>query len=513
MKTFRLGKYLFLVLSLIISSFILPLEKSMADDKNTTVVTVLQYPGYEDYLESALVYRQEALKLGLLVTQLIRGNEPLTAEQMTEIYEMNVARQMIFEELKRTGDRFYQQFRKAEGAKKTEAALEAFNYYLLLDDNYLLADILFQKAKNLRRLMNEDNATFNLEGNGLQNEVEHYYSFKMMSRKAKLNNYLNDNLDGFSPHKKGKSLPSGTDSRLVSVIKSSYNYQYKYSKTYGERFKLNMRHIGEKFFTGQHGTVDFFRKAVDTFLFGVSYAFGQTIGQIQWKKGSLYNKPEIEKKILSGMKPMDVLFDKTRNKVSGKIIPGFWNHNGIYLGNEEDFKRLGIWEHPIVVPHQEKIKQGRLIIEALKDGVVMNTLAHFLNVDDIAVSRKENLTDEEVKSKLLIVMSQLGKSYDYNFNTNSTQSIICSELVLIAFPDIKFRQTKLLGKWSNTPTDVAYMTLPGGDLKMLSLWYDGQEATSHLEWHMNNLIRYKRTDLNPKDRPFLPNLDLAHFFN
>jgi hypothetical protein len=65
---------------------------------------------------------------------------------------------------------------------------------------------------------------------------------------------------------------------------------------------------------------------------------------------------------------------------------------------------------------------------------------------------------------------------------------------MLAYPEIPFRQSKLVGKWSSTPSDLAYETLENKSLQVIKLFYLGEEITGNLEWHMNNLNRYKKTD-------------------
>ena len=127
-------------------------------------------------------------------------------------------------------------------------------------------------------------------------------------------------------------------------------------------------------------------------------------------------------------------------------------------------------------------------------GTVLNTLSHFMNVDDLAIARKENMSDTEIVQKLLLVFAQIGKKYDFNFNTNSESDVICSEVVMIAFPEIKFKQSKLW-EMEQHSVDLGLETLPGKALVLHSLYYEGSEIETHREWHMEKLIREKRTDV------------------
>ncbi len=450
----------------------------------------------EDVAES-LRYREAALTFFMEASENIKGDKPLTGTQLSDLYKLNFWRQELFKRLKKDGDSSYAQFKTAKkkdstGAQTYLKGLESFLYYLLIDDNIVMADMLFQQQKNLRRLFNEDNQSYTIDKNGLHEEIEHFYSFKMMARKSVLNNKLVN----FFKQSSVAANVSGVDLEERDVAMASYEYQNKYQLDYGKRLSLNLKQVMAKYFTGQKGVADFFRYVSQRFVYNVVYAFGRSIGQIQWRKGKLFDRKDFEAKLLSNLKPGDIFWDKTRYKVTGRIIPGFWNHNAIWVGTEAEVKALGIWDHPLVKPHQDQIHQGRSIIEALGMGTVMNTLSHFMNVDDIAIARKENMSDAEVAKKLLLAFAQLGKKYDFNFNTNSETDVICSEVVMIAYPEIPFKQSKLLGNWSTTPSDMALQTLPGGTLVLQALYNEGHEIETHREWHMEKLIREKKTDLN-----------------
>ncbi|HAZ13523.1 MAG: hypothetical protein A2X86_13410 [Bdellovibrionales bacterium GWA2_49_15] len=456
-----------------------------------------QIQQWQEDVADSLRYREMALAFFMEASENLKADKPLSGTQMADLYKLNYVRQELFKKIKKTADASYLNFKKeakrdSHGAKTYLLGLESFLYYLLIDDNVLLADMLFQKQKDLRRLLNEDNQSYSIVSNGLREEVEHYFSFKMMARKSKLNNTLRNLLKKVEV----AANVSGIDLEERDLVLASYQYQYKYQHSYGKRFSLNTKHIWAKYFSGQKNVRDFFRYVADKFVFNVVYAFGRSIGQIQWRKGKLFDRKDYETKMLGRLKPMDVFFDKSRYKVTGRIIPGFWNHNAVWVGTEAELKALGIWEHPLVKPHQEKIRQGRSILEALGMGTVLNTLAHFMNVDDLAIARKENMTDAEIAQKLLLVFAQYGKKYDFNFNTNSESDIICSEVVLIGYPEVPFKQSKLLGKWSTTPSDLGLQTLPGGTFVLHTLYNEGKEIETHLEWHMEKLIRDKKTDVN-----------------
>lgn len=50
----------------------------------------------------------------------------------------------------------------------------------------------------------------------------------------------------------------------------------------------------------------------------------------------------------------------------------------------------------MVQKHQDAVRSGASVVEALRDGVQMNTMEHFLNIDDLAVLCMASLSSEEL---------------------------------------------------------------------------------------------------------------------
>ncbi len=127
-----------------------------------------------------------------------------------------------------------------------------------------------------------------------------------------------------------------------------------------------------------------------------------------------------------------------------------------------------------MVKHRDELRDGRLVVEALRSGVEMNTIKHFLNVDDIAILRKEDMTKEERAATVLRVLRQVGKGYDFNFDVETTNRIVCSELVYTTFTGIKWPTEKTLGRATISPDNVAVKALDGGPLNIVRLYHDGR---------------------------------------
>jgi len=121
-----------------------------------------------------------------------------------------------------------------------------------------------------------------------------------------------------------------------------------------------------------------------------------------------------------------------------------------------------------------------MIIEALRPGVQINTLEHFLNIDNMGVIRYENLTLERKKAYLLNAFEQIGKNYDFNFNVESANEIVCSELIYIAIDDMMWNTEKTIGRYTISPDNIA-QKLVHSNFQPVLLYLDGKEIQENIQ--------------------------------
>jgi hypothetical protein len=126
--------------------------------------------------------------------------------------------------------------------------------------------------------------------------------------------------------------------------------------------------------------------------------FGNTMGMFASRRGKLVSLSSDEKaSIAAKLKPLDILLEKTPFRLTDKFIPGHYGHVAIWTGTEIELKALGLWDHPLIQKHQDAIKNGHHIIEALRPGVKINTLDDFLNIDDfLALSEYFAPTEKKI---------------------------------------------------------------------------------------------------------------------
>lgn len=210
---------------------------------------------------------------------------------------------------------------------------------------------------------------------------------------------------------------------------------------------------------------DFGRRIGDEFVHHASGAFGNGAGSIRWRKGWMWEDEGMRKKIQSLLKPLDVITEKVGYTPTDFFIPGHFGHNAIYLGTEEQLKDLNLWDSEVIKPHQNEIRAGKTIIETDRSGTHFKSLRNFMNVDEFGLLRfrKEFINLEGEKQALLeiykVAMAQLGKTYDFNFDVETTDQLVCSELLYQAFGQVNWPTEDYIGRTTISPDNVVSLAL------------------------------------------------------
>jgi len=284
-----------------------------------------------------------------------------------------------------------------------------------------------------------------------------------------------------------------------SLIQNTFTYKELVKSPNGKGLIKHLVSRARHFLKNRRDEIFLLRKGT-THLF--SKIFGSTVGIFQTRGGKLKNMSEDElQHLISSLKPLDILVEKTPFRLTDKFIPGHYGHVAIWVGTEKELKKTGAWD---LLPHyykiakehysyegpsfQESIRNGRNIIEALRPGVDVNSMRNFLNIDDLAVIRprycpegvtssKTCLTQNDERQYILEAFKQIGKDYDFNFDANTENKIVCSEMAYRTFLKIDFETKKVLGKHSINPDQVVLKADdPGDPFYPIILYYNGKRV-------------------------------------
>lgn len=203
--------------------------------------------------------------------------------------------------------------------------------------------------------------------------------------------------------------------------------------------------------------IDSLLNTFDNLTGALSGMFGNISGSIRWRKGYLYNNKIAHGIAIENLAPMDIILEKSPFVLTDKFIPGHYGHVAVYLGTKEQLEAIDMWNHPDIIPYHDDIIAGKVILEAVRSGVRLNTLEEFLDIDELTIMTKvDGLSNPGlIIEEITRGMDQIGKEYDFNFDISTLDKIVCSELIYITFGNVHWPTQYRLGRATITPDDVA----------------------------------------------------------
>lgn len=352
---------------------------------------------------------------------------------------------------------------------------------LVMYDNFIRLSSIFSKAKKLRSIITSDMGT----------EGKQFYEAFSTVLKEKV--WKNTELMVKFHKQAGKFVVPEMDD-LEQYISSSFTGNAMRESDFIFRIK-------SFFFFRQTLSESQFFDRINTIGGKLSQLFGNTVGKVQFREGKLKkyaSNPEVMRSMKRKLAPLDILFEKTPFRLTDKFIPGYYGHVAIWLGSPEELMRftvqykgktIPLLDHPDVLPHLEKLSQGKLIVEALREpGVTMNTLEHFMDIDDLLVMKPNNVRDPG--EHLLRVFQQIGKPYDFNFDVETESALICSELVYLVFIDEVWPTKREVGRFTISPDHVAWKAVDSCYEPVL-MYTDGNEVQSNKREVLKRILESK----------------------
>jgi hypothetical protein len=210
----------------------------------------------------------------------------------------------------------------------------------------------------------------------------------------------------------------------------------------------------------------------------LSQGFGNFVGLVALRRGKLHGQPEWTRFVRARLRPGDLLLEKTPFRLTDTFIPGHFGHVAMHVGTEAELRALGLLDHPFIRPYRRAIEEGRTIVEALRNGTQINTLERFLDVDDLAILRPkpDRVPAAEVRQAVLLAFAHVGKKYDFAFDANTWDAIVCSELAFQSYVRVPWSIGKVLGSYTISPDDVAVQAGadPARPFDLVTLVHDGR---------------------------------------
>jgi hypothetical protein len=438
--------------------------------------------------ERALMLRAETIKVGQAIKEKQEQKKPLTGADLDLLNQGIVEHLALRKELLAVAeshecwlDGSAKELEKQGITPETrlKGIMLSLSSALVLYDNYLLSISLFEGDSKLRRLLNERDPGYAVNSDALAKVTQHYDSVSNRQRVRKAIKFYEKESARLS------SVAGNGEMGYISALiqqSPSYTMVRKWSPLYV---------IGRKL--GFFGAVttdslsSFERGGMNLF----SMFFGNAVGLVETRKGKLYGKPTVLADVKHTLKAGDILLEKTPFRLTDKLIPGYWGHAAVWVGTEAELKELGIWDNPVVKKYHEEIRAGRLVVEALRSGVEMNTLEHFFNIDSFGAMRKPELNREGRARTIIQALRQVGKPYDFNFDVESKERVYCSKLVYLSYSGVEWPTKRSLGRTTFTPDDVAIKAVNDGSLQLVTFYHDGARVDQAPLARMTELMGIK----------------------
>lgn len=335
---------------------------------------------------------------------------------------------------------------------------------LTLYDNYAAAVALYRDNRILREHINQGDPGFHVPRGELRRSA---IAFASAGNRARVRR----GIEWYEKHGRTLATSDYEDERYLAEL-------VEQSPAYRMIRKLRPLDYASNVM-GLVSTVssDVLREASNEGVSLSSMVFGNVVGLVESRRGKLDGNAAVLETVTGHLQAGDVLLEKTPFRLTDSFIPGHWGHAAVWIGTEAELRALGLWDHPVVAPHRRAISSGHGVVEALRSGVGMNTMAHFLNVDDLAVLRHRALDDDARRAVIIQTLRQVGKAYDFNFDAQSVDRIVCSELVYHAYGNVPWPSDRKLGRVVVSPDNIAQQAVGDGRFAVAMLYHDGQPVT------------------------------------
>ena len=454
-------RHFFIAIMMLIVTSCSTTKPSISPTVNFDKEMELYYP----LVEESLVYREKSQQFYSTLQKELNSDGHLSAASIHTLKHQTTLQVTLRQKLFKKAFQ-YEPWLANTGIEKNlrlKGIMFSLSAALLLYDNYLLNLSMFQQDQHLRQIINTPDSEYHLIGNDLLRSTGEYKSY---------NNYLRMN-NAIKLYQAEIAKEHYFDDEMVylqTLIENSPSYQAISNRNFftmtTAKLSLYNRSSTDTLELLSHNSINL-----------LSEIFGNSIGLVATRKGLMYNNPTTTVHIASQLQAGDILLEKTPFRLTDKLIPGYWGHAAIWSGSKAELVELGVWNHPIVLPYQQDIIEGKHVIEALREGVVINPLSHFLNIDDMAVLRETFKSKTVQRNVVLHAFAQIGKDYDFNFDVETTDKIVCSELVYTSYPHIKWPTVRTIGRYTISPDHIAQKT-EQGILKLILLYHKGKEMKS-----------------------------------
>lgn len=291
-----------------------------------------------------------------------------------------------------------------------------------------------------------------------------------------------------------------------------------------ERIANNRRSLAEHKISNVDAFKDLWdarvKKGVKFPLYRVTMGIANVIGDTRIAHPPSAITDEQLVKMKSILKPGDLLVSRSDYYLSNAFLGGFWPHGILYLGHKEQWSRLRLadgsilaedpWIAKNILPyyHSKKDNRPAMVLEAISEGVVFNSLEEAAQKDYLLILRPK-FAPQEQEAKIAAAIKRAlryhGRPYDFDFNFFTDDKLVCTELLYRAYhPDINFLVQKQAIQKPDPPVPgmikkAGRDTMPANEIVKLFLYMlDNKESNPSIEY-TGQKLRFVRLYMKQED--------------
>ncbi len=212
-------------------------------------------------------------------------------------------------------------------------------------------------------------------------------------------------------------------------------------------------------------------------LYGLQKVVSELMSDIWVRRGHQPSLPaEIREQMSSLLAPGDVFIVRKEYALTNYFLPGYWPHAALYLGTADELQTLGVDSGEHVQPRWSKLAGGdeepRRVLESMKDGVQIRSVDSPLASDSVVVVRPQ-LESAQIAAAISKGMVHEGKPYDFDFDFNRSDRLVCTEVVYRTYDGIGGINIELhrrAGRNTLAAGDLLRMAIAGQHFNMVAVY-------------------------------------------
>jgi hypothetical protein len=170
------------------------------------------------------------------------------------------------------------------------------------------------------------------------------------------------------------------------------------------------------------------------------------------KNGRLHGNPAWVECLRATLRPMDIILTRSAYRFSDRVIPSFFTHAAVYLGEELPacLQLAGVGR-----PHPPGTA---IVLEAVRSGVRLAALEAATDADILVALRDPSLVGDRRDAVRRRIPGELGKEYDFWLDERDDDRIFCSKLVARLYAHLPI-EPAVERPFLTLPDDIARLAL------------------------------------------------------